>query len=248
MQRILFILLFVIHSGIASRAQTGTNTWLRAFPITDYIVSLNDSVKVVQLEMPEGITIADKQLGLLYGTYNGSRDEAVEKGYGRCYLIKSNYYYFAMGNNKSGLPLKGGDLLYTNMPQGSIYYGRIPKLAGHFIRLLNVYDTAFYDRYLVFSRWTETDEKNMTDSLVADIRFTGSYFLENNPSMNQDIQSGTYAGRKVLQVMTTCTAADLSDFLDYIIARPRLYAGKEWKIAEIFATWLVSGAPRPVNG
>jgi hypothetical protein len=247
MQRTFFLLLYSAIFCISAEAQTDTSKWLRAFPVTDYMVSLNDSVKVVQLEMPDGITIAEKQLGLMYGRYNGVREEAVEKGYGRCYLIKSNYFYFAMGHNQSGLPLKAGDLIYTNMPVSAIYYGRIPKLAGHFIKLLNVYDSALYDRYLVFNQWSPVDEKNMTDTLVSDIQFTGNYFLQNNPEMNQDIKTGTYAGNKVLQVMTSCTAQDVEDFLDYIIARPRLYAGREWKIAEIFATWLVSGAPKPVK-
>ncbi|MCX6319614.1 MAG: hypothetical protein NTW29_20215 [Bacteroidetes bacterium] len=243
-----FIAVFLIlFSGVSANAQADTTKWLRAFPITDYMVSLNDSVKVVQLEMPEQVQLKEKQLGLLYGKYKTSINDAVEKGYGRCHLIKSNYYYFSIGKNKSGLPFEKGDLLYVNMPPTSIYYGRIPRLAGHFIKLLNVYEDPLYDRYLIFDKWTISDENKLTDSLVADIRFTGDYFLQNNPAMNVTIATGDFAGRKVLEVMSHCTRKDVEDFLDYILARPRLYAGGEWKVAEIFATWANSGAPKVIK-
>jgi len=238
---------FFIFLSVAGAAQNDTTKWLRAFPITDYMVDLNDSVKIVQLEMPDGLIIKEKQLGMAWGVYEHSKADAVEKGYGRCNLIKGNYYYFTIGNNKSGLLLKKGDLVYTMMDKTPIFYGRIPKLAGHFIRLLNVYETTLFDRYLIFSNWTATNEKNILDSMVADIRFTGKYFLENNPSMDVPIKNGDYKGKTVLHFMIEATTTDVNKFLDYMIARPRLYAGREWKISEIFATWLSEGAPTVVS-
>ena len=79
--------------------------------------------------------------------------------------------------------------------------------------------------------------------MVADIRFTGQYFIANNPSIDKLINSGDYKGQKTLYVMAECQPADLVKFLEYMLARPRLYAGREWKISEIFATWLSEGAP-----
>lgn len=247
MHRTRILILCFLLSVLQSAAQSDTAKWLRAFPITGYMVDLNDSVKVVQLDMPSVVRPKEQQLGLLYGRYNTSKDETVEKGYGRCYLIKGDYFYFTIGKNKSGFPAKEGDLLYLNMPPTDIWYGRIPKLAGHFIKLLNVYDTPFYDRYLIFNKWTSDDEKKLVDSLVADIHFTGDYFLTNNPEMNQAVTTGDYSGKKVFNCMISCRAADVEDFLDYIIARPRLYAGREWKISEIFATWITAGAPKVVK-
>ena len=242
--RNLIILVCVLLSN-AVYAQTDTSKWLRAFPITDYIVVLNDSVKVVQLEMPDGSILKDKQLGLMYGVYNTSRDETVQKGYGKCHLIKGVYYYFTIGHNESGQDLKKGDLLYTFMDRTNIYYGLIPKLAGHFIRLQNVYGQPFYDRYTIFLNWSEKDEQQVLDSLIADINFTGKYFMDNDPSMNQLITSGAYEGKKTLSVMISCKDDDIKKFLEFVIARPRSYAGKEWKVSEIFATWLINGAPGP---
>lgn len=245
MRKLIFLFLLFLSTG--SFAQTDTSKWLRAFSITDYMVDISDSIKLVQVEMPAGYALKDKQLGIIWGVYDGSRDAAVQKGYGKCNLIKGNFYYFTVSNNASGQPLKKGDLIYTMMDKTSIYYGQVPKLASHFIRLQNVYEEPLFDRYNIFSYWTETDEKKLIDSMVADIQFTGKYFIENNPSMDKSINSGDYKGKKALHVMADCKQDDVKKFLDYVIARPRLYAGRDWKIAEIFATWLSEGAPTVIK-
>lgn len=241
MLKSIIICLVLVHGFVF--AQSDTMKQLRAFPITDYIIDLNDSTKLVQLEMPDGQIIKYKQLGLIHGVYNTSSDDTVSKGYGRCYLIKGDYYYFAISQNKSGVPLKEGDLLYTFIEKTDIWSGRIPKLASHFIQLQDVYENRFYDRYLVFLNWTQDEEASLMDSMVADIHFTGKYFQENDPSMDIVLKSGKYKGKKVLSVMVDCKTGDLTDFIDYVIARPRLYAGRQWKLSEVFATWLEAGAP-----
>ncbi len=241
MRRFLFFL--ALACAGSAGAQSDTTRWLRAFPITDYMVDLNDTVKVVQLEMPEGFALKEKQLGVVFGVYETSRADAVQKGYGRCNLIKGDYYYFTISNNTSGLALKKGDLIYTFMDKTGIYYGRFPKLASHFIRLLDVYEKPFFDRYTIFFNWTQEAEDRLVDSLVADIRFTGKYFKENEPGMDRPITKGSYQGRTTLQTMAECGTGDVRKFLDYMIGNPRLYAGREWKVSEVFGTWLVNGAP-----
>lgn len=242
MKKLCFIA--ALLSGINLFAQTDTaNKWLRAFPITDYMVDLNDSTKVVQLEMPEDGKLKENQLGLLWGVYHTSKEDAVQKGYGKCHLIKGVYYYFSIRNNKSGHPLKKGDLLYTFMDRTNIYFGLAPQMASHFILLKNVYETPLYDRYTIFLNWSEDDERRLIDSVKSDIQFTGQYFIQNNPSMDKLISQGEYKGRKTLYIMAECQAEDIKKFFNYILARPGLYAGKEWKVSEIFATWLSEGAP-----
>ena len=239
------LLSFISLFSVVVRAQN--DQWHRAFPITSYIVDGKDSIKIVQLEMPDGIVLKEKQLGLVKGVYETKYSDTASKGYGRCHLIKGNYYYFAITENKSGVPLKGGDLLYTLMDKSNIHYGQAAKLAGHFIRLQSVYEEPLYDRYLIFNKWTTDDEEKLLDSVIADIRFTGNYFLENDPSMNKEITNGLFKGKRVLSVMTECQQKDVINFFDYIIARPRLYAGKTWKVSEIFATWASEGAPTVIK-
>ena len=121
------------------------------------------------------------------------------------------------------------------------------QLASQFIGLKNVYDISFYDRNTIFSNWSISNEEILLDSTVADIHFGGNYFLTNNPSMNVKIEKGKYKDKMVLNTMIACNKGDVTDFLEYMIARPRLNAGNEWKLCEVFATWLVSGAPRVVK-
>ena len=231
-------LLFLLLAGglIQGRAQT-EGKWLRAFPITGYMVDLDDSTKVVQLEMPEGFVIPDRELAVAYGVYRDSSSEITTKGYGRCHLIKGVYHYFSIRHNRSPEPLQAGDLLYMFLDSTPIHFGRVPQLAAHFIRLQNVYEDPFYDRYLVFNKWTQEDEEAMMDSLVADIRFTGDYMTENNSVQDVPISEGRFAGQSVFRVMSGCRKDDLLDFLDFMLENPRKYAGNTWKITEVFATW-----------
>ncbi len=242
MRIVIFSLLstLLVQTGIAQK----TDAWLRAFPITDYLVDINDSIKLVQVQLPDGTTIKEKTMGVLYGIYFNDKAAAVEKGSGRCNLIKGDYYYFTIGNNKSGYPIEGNELLYVMLPQTTIYYGYIPKLAGHFVSLKDVYDSVLYDRYKVFYNWTEDDEGAAISAMVKDIQFTGNYFKENNASMDVAIKTGEYKGKSTFDMMINCSSQLLCDFFDYIIARPRLYAGREWKVSEVFATWLSEGAPK----
>lgn len=243
--RKIFLPVLLLLAQTAFTQDSSKITW--AFPITDYMVDLNDSIKLVQIQLPDAFPVKEKQLGLIKGVYNSDHADTVQKGYGRCQLIKGDYYYFAIGNNKSGVSLKKDDLLYTMIDKPAVYNGRVLRIASHFIEMDNVYDQPLFDRVNVYYQWVENDEQRMIDSAVSDIKFTGNYFLANNPSMNQEISKGAYKGQKVLTLMTTCNTSQVKDFMDYVIARPRLYAGKKWKISEIFATWLTEGAPTVVK-
>jgi hypothetical protein len=245
MRNLFFIALLLIPSVLFS--QTDTTRWPRAFPITSYIFDLNDTIKIVQINLPQGTTVAEKQVGLLKGMYRDKQTDTATIGTGRCNLIKGDYYYYTINYKVSGILPREGDLLYTMIKRTPVYNGQLLKIATNFTSFQNVYEQKWFDRYTIFSNWSAQDEKAVLDSMLNDIHFTGKYFLENNPSMNVKIDGGRYDGKMVLNTMTICTMKDLTDFLDYIIARPRMYAGHEWKIAEIFATWLTSKAPSVIR-
>jgi hypothetical protein len=228
-------------------AQNDTAKWVRAFPITDYMKDIGDSVKVVQVHLPDGVTIADKQIGLLRGIYRDKHSDTGLIGAGRCRLIKGDYYYFTIHYKQGGQLPREGDLLYTFVDKTPVYRGNIVRLASDYIGFQNVYEKPMYDRYSVFSQWEKRDEEALIDSMVADIRFTGDYFLQNNPGMNIKIKSGQYKDKMVLNTMIACGKKDVTDFLEYMIAKPLLYAGHEWKISEVFATWLSESAPMVIK-
>ncbi|HSU28880.1 MAG TPA: hypothetical protein VLJ68_10890 [Chitinophagaceae bacterium] len=241
------ILAFVFGISIPAFSQTDTAKFLWSFPITDYMLDVSDSVKLVQVHLPGMHLIKDNQLGLLKGTYEKAHSDTGLIGIGRCKLIKGDYYYFTVNNKESGKSPKENDLVYTFVERPNIYIGQVANLAGHHITLQNVYDNDMYSPELLYVRWEKSDEDKLVDTLVNDIRFTGKYFLDNNPSMNVKVEGGKYGGKMVLDQMIVCTKEDLLNFFDYILARPRLYAGRKWKISEIFATWLKSGAPTVIK-
>ncbi len=73
------------------------------------------------------------------------------------------------------------------------------------------------------------------------------YEMVLDPSMDKPIISGEFKSQPILQVMKACQAGYLKDFLDSVLAKPSLYAGKQWKLSEIFATWLLHGAPSVIK-
>lgn len=100
MKKLLFLVFFLVSFTVFG--QEDTTKWLRAFPITDYITPLTDTVKLVQVHLPDGLTMRNKQPGLLKGIYRGQHADTITIGSGRCNLIKGNYYYFTIDFLKSG--------------------------------------------------------------------------------------------------------------------------------------------------
>lgn len=241
------LLAIFILFAIKLAAQKDTAKLLVGFPITDYMVDLNDSTKIVQV-IPGGLwEIRDKQLGLIKGIYRNGHPDTTTKGWGSCQLIKGEYYYFAIQCPKNALKLMAGDLLYTFIQMPDRYIGQLTKIAAHSIRLQKVTEESFYNRGDVFLEWNKQKEIALLDSFVADIHFTGNYFKDNNPGMNKKISAGIFKDKMLFETMTNARREEVSNFLDYILARPLNYAGHDWKVSEIFATWLDAGAPTVIR-
>lgn len=245
MRRSLVFLLLL--QTLLCHAQAGQKKWLRAFRITDYMVQLNDTTVIVQVHPADGTVLEEKQMGLMRGIWQEQKTDTVEKGYGKLYLIKGDYYYFSISHNHSGSPLRAGDLLYALVPASAECTGLLPGLALHCITLTDVYEQPFFDSLRILQEWPASAESAALDTMLKDIRFTANYFLKNQPAMNVMISNGPYKGEKVLEVMLKADEAELKEFIGYMIARPRIYAGHTWKVSEIYATWLTNGAPRVIR-
>jgi len=218
-----------------------------AYKITDYTVKLNDSATVVQVNLPGAwpVSIQDKQMAILKHRYdNGSLDTTIV-GWGRCNLIKGNYYYFTI--HKYGLQEpKQGDLLYTKCKVAAYYNSTLFGIIRHAIDLTDVYENQFYHSMDIFSLNAQK-EKAILDSMVADIRFTGNAMKKQMPEQNQVIPGGLFNGKKLFDAMEMTTRKELEEFLKYIIARPENYAGNTWKVSETYATWITSGSPQVIK-
>jgi len=215
-----------------------------AYQITDYTVKLNDSVTIVQVNLPAAwpISIRDKQMAILKHRYeNGTLDTAII-GWGRCNLIKGDYYYFTIRRNGIQEP-KQGDLLYTNCKTISHFKSSLFDLNCYAINLTDVYGSQFYHLADIFSLDSQK-EKEILDSMVADIKFTGTAMKKQMPEQNQQVVGGLFDGKKLFEAMEITTREDLEEFLKFIVAWPQNYAGNTWKLSEIYATWIVSKSPQ----
>jgi hypothetical protein len=232
----LTILLFLFQFQAFSQNDPAKS--IRAFPITDYIVELSDSLMIVQLHLPGGPVLKEKEAALLKGTYDSHVSDTLTVGYGNCSLIKTDYYYFTIKLLDKARRPSPGDILYTKFAFPDIYRDRFADISSHLITLLDVFESPFFDHEKVFTSWKPFDEKAVIDSIVKDIQFTGQHFIATAPEMDKLITTGKYKDRKILYVMAECQPEYVREFLDYLVAKPSLYAGRKWKVSEIFATWL----------
>jgi hypothetical protein len=247
MRTSLIATVLVLFLTTALHAQPATEK-IFAFKITDYIERSNDSIAIVQVIQQDAwpVLIKDKQLGLLQHCYqSGGPKDTGRIGWGRCHLIKGDYYYFGIHLDKGQKP-KAGDLLYTKVNAQFAHDGVLLNVMKHAIEFSDVTGKGFMFSSDIF-RQTAQEEAAVLDSMVADIRYTGKAMLEQMPEQNQTVKGGQYDGKKLFVAMQGATRSELVEFLKYITARPRLYAGNNWKISEVFATWMVSETPRVVQ-
>lgn len=240
------LLVICCHKTLLAQKDSADKNF--AFKITEYIKSENDSISIVQVLKPASlpITIRDKQLGLLKHCFKtGVQHDTAMIGWGRCNLIKGAYYYFGIRLQKSQQASEG-DLLYMKVKMPYVYDGLLLNVMNHAINFTNVYGQNFMDYNAIFTN-TKNDEQNMLDSMVSDIRFTGAEMLKQMPDNNQMIKGGMFDGRKLFDAMQAVNRNELGSFLKYIKARPLKYAGNNWKMAEIFATWMIGETPTVIE-
>ena len=242
------LVLLIVFSSNRIQAQKDSAYKFFAFKITGYLKPLNDSVTLVQVLKPGSFpaVINDKQLGVLYHCYkNGAKLDTAMIGWGRCNLIKGEYYYFGIRLKKMQQASED-DLLYTKVKVPYVYDGLLLNVMNQALQFTNVYGKPFMNSDLIFTN-TKDDELSILDSMVNDIQFTGSTMRNQMPEQNQVVKNGIYAGKKLFDAMQFVKRYELELFLKYIRARPKNYAGNTWKISEIFATWASEGSPTVIE-
>ena len=238
------VVLFLFINGYSQKDSVEV---LFAYRITNYTVKLNDSVTIVQVNKPGSlpVSINDKQIGILKHRYENGNLDTNLIGWGRCNLIKGDYYYFSIRKYNNEEP-EEGDLLYTKCKTLPFYKSFLFDINSHAISLTTVCEDQFYHAADLF-QLNAQKEKILLDSMVADIRFTGTAMKKQMPDQNQLVKGGLFDGKKVFEAMETTSRKELEEFLKYVIARPVKYAGNTWKLSEIFATWVISKSPQVIT-
>ena len=232
----------------SSFSQTDSVETFFAFRITDYTVKLSDTATVVQVNIPGAwpVKIKNEQPAVLKYRYENNKpiDTSII-GFGRCHLIKQEFNYFTIIHKKKITP-EQGNLLYTKITVPCLNNGLLFKTGSHAIHFTRVTDEQFYYPVEIFSL-NKQKETQLLDSMVADIHYTGKAMKQQTDGQDQVIKGGLYNGKGLFEAMQQVTREELGEFLEYVIARPSKYAGNVWKIAEVFATWMVGETPRVIK-
>jgi hypothetical protein len=227
-------------------AQKNDSEDVFAFKITDYMQNTNDSVTIVQIQLPDGFTFKEKQLGLIKRNFTNNKTDTAMIGYGRCQLIKGDYYYFGIKLTNTKVKPMPNDLFYTKFNYGTNYKGLVYNLTRNAVYFSSIYDSVFYK--FSSALWLdEKSEEEIINAFVSDIKFTAKAMEEQMPDQNKRIEGGIFNGIKLFTGMKTCTADEVKKFIEYVIAKPAKYAGNTWRISETFATWMDSGTPTVIK-
>ncbi len=219
---------------------------LIAFPITDYIIE-RDSVTVVQVKLPVGLSLVEKSMGILRKAFSGTDTSTAMIGNGRCQLIKGSYCYFGM--IKANLKQKptAGNLMYCYVHQPTAYTGSLFDVVKHAVVLQSVEAKVIADVEVLLKLKTKQEETAVLEQLATDVRYTGTEMARQKDMQDIMIGSGKYKGKTIFIAMQAVNTNDVLDFLKYINARPAKYAGNTWKFSEIMATWMDAGAPTVIE-
>lgn len=116
-------------------------------------------------------------------------------------------------------------------------------LAANSINFLDVEENMLVDQPAMLRKDNRLLAAAWMKKMQKDIRYTAEEFkeeLEKYP-----IKTGPYEGMMLYEVMRDCEIEQIHTFLKYMRQHPRKYRGLDWKISEIFATWITQGALVP---
>jgi hypothetical protein len=192
---------------------------------------------------PSCVKLIPHQTFLLQSAWHQSGDSVVTIGAGTVNII--NDTTVEMNSTiYDGKKIQKGDMALFLVPlQKPLKDTLFFKMARLDIVLKTVEDSLFYDRNKMLENSSSYGTDKLVEAMVADIRYTGKEMKDRNNSQDMEITTGIYKGQTLFDMMQKTTSTDLLKFLLYVYARPDKYKAHEWKVSEIFATWVISGTP-----
>lgn len=107
----------------------------------------------------------------------------------------------------------------------------------------DVHNTPFYTLEDLYVKDSKVFEKSILEQSAKDV-YNIYANLKDDTSFNNlkvPLTKGRFIGKSIFDVMKDCSAKDIYTFLNYVKTYPDRYMGKNWKIAETFATWVMYG-------
>lgn len=109
-------------------------------------------------------------------------------------------------------------------------------LARNRIHLTDVYGNK------LFADWDGSgSDQKMMEAFAEDIALVAQELQEELEGHAIDLD--IFKGQNLYEIMRDVDAQGVQYFVNYMASKPLIYRGEEWKISEVFATWVVAGAP-----
>jgi CHAT domain-containing protein/tetratricopeptide (TPR) repeat protein len=116
------------------------------------------------------------------------------------------------------------------------------RLAKLHITLMDVNNEKPYNAYrALYSGESPEMLAPIYTEMLENIAWTGREFADGVAP--DPIKGGRYNGKTLRQVMEAATRKDLDNFFLFVAGFPGKYLGKQWKLNEVFATWVINAAP-----
>ncbi|MDW3650128.1 MAG: hypothetical protein R8P61_23845 [Bacteroidia bacterium] len=239
MKRSIYLLLGML-SGINILLAQSPKSTLMSFPIT---ASWEDKKgnQILQISLPESVEWGKYSEATVLGIWT---EEAPERNVelGKANLTQEDIPSLNF-QLQASLSVKEGDLLqgWVRIPQIK-ERSMLSDLVAQQVWLIDVYGQAFYDMGTVLKNDSPDLEALLLGKMIADIRFVAEAMGKQGME-DTKIEQGAYIGKGVFEIMEKASLEQLKEFLGYIRFKPSKYRGHNWKVSEVFATWLTAGAP-----
>ncbi len=198
------------------------------------------NIYIAEIELNGFYEFEEKAGGKVFAlAENGQNNRKTFVGVASIHRKKENRLSLKITTEK-GISLQIGDLI--QMP--TIVPNEANTLAYDLFRFrinfLNSYDDKLFNCEEWSTYHAET-EIALIQTLADEVRFYGGEMRGKMPS--QPLKGGKYQDLDMFDAMVRTSAEDMRNFLHFIRSYPAHYAGQDWKIAEIYVTWLTHDMP-----
>lgn len=142
------------------------------------------------------------------------------------------------GSTLDGITQEGVVELPVLLP-ADIYRGLLLDLYVNGITFLNNDGKPISTLEQVLAAKDDSDENEALGAMVV----AGHEVVEFTTKIKKKVSHGKWQGKKITPILEESTPEDYRTFLRFVRDFPGKYSGKQWKISEIYATWLINDAP-----
>ncbi len=198
----------------------------------------------IAIERIPDINITPGQTFIIKAIFEDGQKDTSTKAVGIVESITTQYINAKIPADKFYSTFSSTAMAYFLTPKNTLRKDIFYKFARMQIGFKSVEDSVIFNPTAHLSIFTKEIEENILTAMLNDIHYTASAMIDQSDGQQQTINGGDFDGKPLFETMQIVTSADLKNFLNYVWARPEIYTGQNWKISEIFATWMVNQTPK----